>query len=55
MGTSTFTICQQGSLITSVGMAMNGEPGSLNKWLTANRGYIKGNEFVWESVTPLGL
>jgi hypothetical protein len=57
--TSSKIICQAGSLITSVAMALKGigqnyNPGTLNSWLKANDGF-KESDFLWESVNKLGL
>nr|ACL36505.1 sexual maturation-related protein [Euplotes aediculatus] len=58
------TICQAGSLTTSMSMALRkrgkkidgreSNPGTLNAWLKTHGGY-SGNLFVWGSVAPLGL
>lgn len=60
LGTSNETICSQGSLITSVAMALKGvdknfNPSTLNTWLKNNKGYIGGSLFVWNSINSLGL
>ena len=65
MGTSTRTVCQAGCLISSVSMVLRAcgrtvggaaaDPGSLNRWLGQNGGYVSGNSFVWGSVGSLGL
>lgn len=60
MGTSTSIIASKGCVISSVSMALSAigksyNPGTLNKWLTNNKGYINGNTFVWNSVDTLGL
>ena len=60
MGSSTSTICQKGCLISSVAMALNSigknyTPQTLNTWLTANKGYVDGNTFVWGSINTLGV
>jgi hypothetical protein len=61
MGTTYIPISQEGCLITSVaaGLTYAGktfDPGSFNKWLTANGGYVAGtNKFVFDSVNKLGV
>lgn len=46
--------------MTSASMALNGigksvNPSSLNKWLTANGGYVKDDLFVWASINSWGV
>ena len=46
-GYTSYTICQQGSLLTSISMAFTGTgheltPETLNKWLKDNDGYMSG-------------
>ena len=60
IGTSSKTICQVGCLMSSAAMALSGtgnsyNPGSLNKWLTANSGYASGDLLIWASIDKLGL
>jgi len=47
-------------LMTSAAMALNAignsvNPSSLNKWLTANNGYVKDDLFVWASINSWGV
>jgi hypothetical protein len=60
LGTSSKTICQAGCLMSSAAMALSGTghthtPDTLNTWLKAHGGYVSGDEFVWNSIHPLGL
>ncbi len=60
LGSSPYNICQGGSVMTSAAMALAGvgqnyNPSTLNKWLKANGGYLKGDSFIWESINKLGL
>ena len=60
LGASPRDICQAGSLITSVAMALSGighyeTPDTLNTWLKSHKGYVSGDEFVWSSINSLGL
>jgi hypothetical protein len=46
--------------MTSAAMALNAignsvNPSSLNKWLTANNGYVKDDLFVWASINSWGV
>lgn len=60
LGTSSKTICQAGCLMSSAAMALSGTghhetPDTLNTWLKSHGGYVSGDEFVWNSIHPLGL
>jgi hypothetical protein len=60
LGTSPYTICLAGSLITSVSMGLTGTgrpytPATLNTWLKEHGGYAQGNLFIWGSIAPLGF
>lgn len=64
LGTSSNTICSAGCAMSSVAMSLatDGErvhgshttPGSLNAWLKTHKGYVGGDELVWNAVAPLG-
>ncbi len=58
LGTSSNTICNAGSLISSVSMFLAGlgfkfDPSTLNSWLKSNRGYVSGDLFDWNSIYSL--
>lgn len=61
LGTSSNTICSAGCLMSSSAMALYAvgnsqiNPSTLNKWLTANGGYVKDDLYVWASVNRLGV
>ncbi len=61
LGTSSNTICSAGCLMSSSAMALYGigntqfNPSTLNKWLTANGGYVSGDLYVWAAVNKFGL
>ena len=61
LGTSiNNTICSAGCLMCSAAMALQGTvatftPKTLNKWLTANGGYVSGDLFIWSSINAHGL
>ena len=60
IGTSPYTICKEGCLMSSVAMALTGcgknyNPDTLNTWLKGHGGYVNGDDFVWASVHSLGL
>ena len=60
VGTSSKTLCQIGCLVSSSAMALAGtvakdqNPGTRNKWLTANNGYA-GTQYIWSTVNKFGL
>ncbi len=39
--------------LNAIGNSVN--PSSLNKWLTANNGYVKDDLFVWASINSWGV
>lgn len=61
LGTSSNTICSAGCLMSSSAMALYAagntqiNPSTLNKWLTANGGYVQGDLYVWASVNRMGV
>lgn len=60
MGTSSKTICEVGSLVSSVASALTGtghnqNPSTLNTWLNSNKGYDSKNDFVWGSLNQFGF
>ena len=45
-------------VLRGCGITIGGQtatPGTLNRWLGTNGGYVSGNSFVWGSVGSLGL
>eukprot|EP01102_Stenamoeba_stenopodia_P022260 TRINITY_DN9207_c0_g1_i1.p1 TRINITY_DN9207_c0_g1~~TRINITY_DN9207_c0_g1_i1.p1 ORF type:complete len:231 (+),score=45.05 TRINITY_DN9207_c0_g1_i1:82-693(+) len=65
LGTSSYdTICSAGCAMSSVSMILatdstsvagnTANPGSLNKWLTGNNGYVDTDLIIWNSVASLG-
>ena len=59
LGTSVLTLGEAGCLVSAVAalLASQGvdtDPGRLNAWLTANRGYVSGNLFVYAAVEQFG-
>jgi hypothetical protein len=60
LGTSPLTIGKAGCLITCVSgllcdFGVATDPGRLNTWLIATRGYVDDNLFVFKSVEPYGV
>ena len=65
MGASSRNMCDAGCFITCISMILNycgisinggtANPRSFNNWLSNNRGYVGGNQFVWDSVDRIGL
>jgi hypothetical protein len=58
-GYSSWTICQKGSALSSISMALTGignnyNPGTLNNWLKQNDGYYSG-VILLRSINRLGL
>lgn len=56
---TTLTICQKGSCLASISMALSGigkpqNPGTLNTWLKQNDGYYSGT-ILLRSIEKLGL
>jgi hypothetical protein len=53
------TICRAGCAMSSVAMVQqtkgaNMNPGTLNKWLRSNGGYVSGDLIVWGATDKLG-
>ena len=65
IGNGTKTICEAGSIISSMASAIAGfniqinnndvTPKSLNKWLISHNGYIADDIYVWTTVSKLGF
>jgi len=65
IGFGSKTICENGSLLTSVASIVSGlhlnqgnemvNPLQMNEWLKKNGGFQPSDHFVWDSLTPFGL
>lgn len=61
LGTSSKTICSSGCTVSSAAMMLYAlgntqlDPSTLNKWLIENKGFDRGNNFVWGSISKFGV